>query len=91
MIEVSAARHMIYHAARLKDQKFRVNLEGAMAKCYASEVAMRVSSKAIDLMGMEGLTKRYPVEQIFRDVKLNEIGEGTSEIQRIVISKQVLK
>jgi len=90
IIEVSAARHMIYHAARLKDQKLRVTLEGAMAKCYASEAAMRVSSKAINLMGMEGLTKRFPVERIFRDAKLNEIGEGTSEIQRIVIARQVL-
>ena len=62
-----------------------------MAKCYASEVAMRVTSKAMNIMGMEGLTGKYPVEKIFRDVKLNEIGEGTSEIQRIVISKQVLK
>ena len=56
MMEVSAARHLIYHAARLKDQKMTVTLEGAMAKLYAAEVSMRVSSQAIDIMGMEGLT-----------------------------------
>ena len=90
MMEVSAARHLIYHAARLKDRKMSVTLEGAMAKLYAAEVSMRVASKAIDLMGMEGLTKKYPVERFFRDAKLNEIGEGTSEIQRVVIARQVL-
>jgi alkylation response protein AidB-like acyl-CoA dehydrogenase len=89
-MHVSAARHMIYHAARLKDQKLRVTLEGAMAKLYASEVSIRVCSKAIDIIGMEGLTKRYPVERFYRDAKLNEIGEGSSEIQRIVIARQVL-
>jgi alkylation response protein AidB-like acyl-CoA dehydrogenase len=51
---------------------------------------MRVSSKAIDIMGMEGLTKKYPVERFLRDAKLNEIGEGTSEIQRVVIARQVI-
>lgn len=90
MMDVSAARHMIYHAARIKDQKKTVILEGAMAKLYASEASMRVASKAIDLMGMEGLTNRYPAERFLRDAKLNEIGEGTSEIQRIVIARQVL-
>jgi len=89
-MEVSAARHLIYHAARLKDRKLRITLEGAIAKLYASEVSMRVTSKAIDIMGMEGLTKKYPAERFFRDAKLNEIGEGTSEIQRIVIARQVL-
>ncbi len=89
-MDVSAARHMIYHAARLKDKKLTVSLEGAVAKCFASEASMRVSSMAMDLMGMEGLTNRYPAEQFFRDAKLNEIGEGTSEIQRIVIARQVL-
>ncbi|MFH1940759.1 MAG: acyl-CoA dehydrogenase family protein [bacterium] len=90
MTEISAARHLIYHAARLKDQKMTVTLEGAMAKLYASEVSMRVTSKAMNLMGMDGLTNRYPAERFFRDAKLNEIGEGTSEIQRIVIARQVL-
>lgn len=89
-MEVSAARHLIYHAARLKDKKLTVTLEGAMAKLYASEVSMRVTSKAIDLIGMEALTNKYPVERFFRDAKLNEIGEGTSEIQRIVIARKLI-
>lgn len=91
MVDVSAARHMIYHAARLKDQKLNVTLESAMAKYYASEASMRVCSQAMNLMGMEGLTRNYPAERLFRDAKLNEIGEGTSEIQRIIIARQVLE
>jgi alkylation response protein AidB-like acyl-CoA dehydrogenase len=67
-----------------------VTLEGAMAKLYASEVSMRVTSKAMDLMEMDGLTDGCPAARFFRDAKLNEIGEGTSEIQRIVIARQVL-
>jgi len=90
VMEVSAARHLIYHAARLKDKKMTVTLEGAMAKLYASEVSMRVTSKAIDLIGMEALTNKYPVERFFRDAKLNEIGEGTSEVQRIVIARKLI-
>jgi len=90
-MEVSAARHLIYHAARLKDQKLRVSLEGAMAKLYASEVCMRVTSKALDIMGFEGLNPSNQVVRAFCDAKLNEIGEGTSEIQRIVIARQLYK
>jgi butyryl-CoA dehydrogenase len=90
-VDVSAARHLIYHAARLKDKKMTVTLEGAMAKLYAAEVSMRVSSRAIDVLGLNGCTKKYPVERFFRDAKLNEIGEGTSEVQRIVIARQVLE
>jgi len=90
VMEVSAARHLIYHAARLKDKKMTVTMEGAMAKLYASEVSMRVTSKAIDLIGMDALTNKYPVERFFRDAKLNEIGEGTSEVQRIVIARKLI-
>jgi alkylation response protein AidB-like acyl-CoA dehydrogenase len=90
-MEVSAARHLIYHAARLKDQKYRVSLEGAMAKLYASEVCMRVTLKALDIMGFKGLNPSNQAERAFRDAKLNEIGEGTSEIQRIVIARQLYK
>ena len=89
-LDVSAARHLIYHAARLKDKNLTVTLEGAMAKLYASEVSSRVASKAMTIMGLEGLTRKYSPERFFRDAKLNEIGEGTSEIQRIVIARQVL-
>ncbi len=90
VMQISAARHLIYHAARLKDKKMTVTLEGAMAKLYASEVSMRVTSKAINLIGMEALTNKYPVERFFRDAKLNEIGEGTSEVQRIVIARKLI-
>ncbi len=90
VMEVSAARHLIYHAARLKDKKYRVTREGAMAKLYASEVSMRVTSMAMNIIGPAGLTGEYPVERLFRDAKLNEIGEGTSEIQRIVIARDLL-
>ncbi|MFO7888795.1 MAG: acyl-CoA dehydrogenase family protein [bacterium] len=90
VMQISAARHLIYHAARLKDKKMTVTLEGAMAKLYASEVSMRVTSKAIDLIGMDALTNKYPVERFFRDAKLNEIGEGTSEVQRIVIARKLI-
>ena len=89
-MQIAAARHLIYHAARLKDKKLTVTLEGAMAKLYASEVSMEVTRKVLDVMEMEGVTKPSPVERFFRDAKLNEIGEGTSEIQRIVIARQVL-
>jgi len=88
--EISAARHLVYHAARLKDQGFTVTTEGAMAKLYASEACMRVTSKAIQLHGTEGATPRFPVERMFREAKLNEIGEGTSEIQRVVIARQIV-
>ncbi len=90
-MEVAAARHLIYHAARLKDRKLTVTMEGAFAKLYASEVSMRVSSKAVSLMGWNGVTPEHTPQQFYRDAKLNEIGEGTSEIQRIVIARQILK
>ncbi|HID32031.1 MAG TPA: acyl-CoA dehydrogenase, partial [bacterium (Candidatus Stahlbacteria)] len=62
----------------------------AMAKLFASEVSMRATRKAIQITGCEGLVKKFPLERFLRDTKLNEIGEGTSEIQRIVISRQIL-
>ena len=88
--EIFAARHLVYHAARLKDQGKPVTLSGAMAKLFASEVSMRATRKAIQITGCEGLVKKFPLERFLRDTKLNEIGEGTSEIQRIVISRQIL-
>jgi len=89
--EILAARHLIYHAAMLKDKGAeRVTEEGAMAKLFASEVATRVCYKIHSILGQDGLTKKYPLERFLRDTKLMEIGEGTSEIQRIVISRQIL-
>jgi len=88
--EIMAARHLIYHAAKLKDEGKRVTLEGAAAKLFASEVSMRATRRAIQITGCEGLVSRFPLERFLRDTKLNEIGEGTSEIQRIVIARQLL-
>lgn len=88
--EIAAARHLIYHAAKLEDMGKKFTKEAAMAKLYASEVCMRATTKAMQIHGVAGLTKQYPVERFFRDAKLTEIGEGTSEIQRIVIARQIL-
>ncbi|MCP4547795.1 MAG: acyl-CoA dehydrogenase [bacterium] len=89
--EIEAARHLVYNAARLKDAGRPFGKEASMAKLYASEVASRAASKAIQIHGGYGYTKEYPVERYYRDAKLCEIGEGTSEVQRIVIARQVLK
>lgn len=90
--EIQAARHLVYHAAYLKEEgKRRFSKESAMAKLYASEVGNRVTYSAIQILGAEGYGDRYPVERMYRDVKLCEIGEGTSEIQRLVISRMILK
>lgn len=87
--EVEAARMLVYYSGWLKDKGMKVTKVSAMAKMYASEVGMRAATKAIQIHGGYGYTKDYPVERIFRDVKLTEIGEGTSEIQRLVIAKQL--
>ncbi len=88
--QIEAARGLIYEAAVLKDKGLPLTTKAAMAKLYASEVGMWVCSKAVELHGEQGLTSKYPVERFMRDEKLMEIGEGTSEIQRIVIARQVL-
>ncbi|MFN0106770.1 MAG: acyl-CoA dehydrogenase family protein [Bryobacteraceae bacterium] len=89
--EIEAARLLVNRAAWLKDQGRSVNLESAMAKLYASEIAVRVCNEAVQIHGGYGFTKDYPVEKFYRDVKLMTIGEGTSEIQRMVIARQLLK
>ena len=89
--EIEAARHLVYNAARLKDAGKSYSTQSAMCKMYASEVAMRTCIKAIQIHGGYGYTKEYPVERMFRDAKLTEIGEGTSEIQRIVIARNLLR
>jgi len=88
--EIEAARHLTYHAARLKDASRPFGQESSMAKLFASEVAMRATTKAVQIFGGYGYTKDYPVERYFRDAKLTEIGEGTSEIQRLVIARHLL-
>lgn len=89
--EIEAARHLVYHAAWLKEHGRPFTKEAAMAKLYASELAMRTTSKAIQIHGGYGYTKEYPVERMMRDAKICEIGEGTSEIQRLVIARQLLR
>jgi butyryl-CoA dehydrogenase len=89
--EIEAARMLVYHAAYLKDKKASYTTEAAIAKCYASEVAMRTAIKALQIHGGYGYTKDYPVERFFRDAKVTEIYEGTSEIQRLVIASSLLK
>ena len=89
--QIEAARHLIYHAAWLKDQGKPYIKESAMAKLFASEVATWVAYQAIRIFGGYGYLRKYPVERYLRDVKLCEIGEGTSEIQRLVIARELLK
>ncbi len=88
--EIAAARLLTYRAARLADRGCRVVLEGSMAKLYAGEVAVRVANEAVQIHGGYGFIKDYPVEKYYRDVKLCTIGEGTSEIQRMVIAREIL-
>ncbi|MBO9639127.1 MAG: acyl-CoA dehydrogenase family protein [Siphonobacter aquaeclarae] len=89
--EIEAARLLTFHAAALKDQNLPVTKASAMAKLYASEVSVRVANEAVQIFGGYGFTKDYPVEKYYRDCKLCTIGEGTSEIQKLVISRQILK
>jgi alkylation response protein AidB-like acyl-CoA dehydrogenase len=89
--QIEAARHLIYHASWLKDRGEKLIKESAMAKLYASEVGRFVTYQAIQILGGYGYLSKYPLERYFRDVKLCEIGEGTSEIQRLIIARELLK
>ena len=88
---IQASKLLVYHAAWLKDQGKGINKEAAMAKLFASETAMNVTSDAIQIHGGYGYVKDYDVERYFRDAKILEIGEGTSEIQRLIISREIIK
>lgn len=89
--EIDAARLLVYHAALLKDRRAPFARAASEAKLYASEAAMRAATKAVQIYGGYGYLKDYPVERYFRDAKLCEIGEGTSEMQRMIIAKELLK
>lgn len=89
--EIEASRLLIDRASYLKNEGFPVNRESAMAKLYASEVAVRVANEAVQIFGGYGFIKDFPVEKYYRDVKLCTIGEGTSEIQKLVIARSILK
>jgi butyryl-CoA dehydrogenase len=89
--EIEAARMLIYNAALKKDSGHNYSSEAAMAKLYASEVAMRATTKGLQIHGGYGYIKDYPIERFFRDAKVTEIYEGTSEIQRLVIASKLLR
>jgi short-chain 2-methylacyl-CoA dehydrogenase len=89
-VDVEAARLMVYNAARLKDAGHSYLMEAAMCKYFASQVAERVASRAIEVLGGVGFTKDYPVEKLYRDAKIGRIYEGTSNMQRLTIAKQLL-
>jgi alkylation response protein AidB-like acyl-CoA dehydrogenase len=89
--QIEAARLLTFRAAYLKDQGKRVTKESSMAKLYASEMSVKVCEEAIQIHGGYGYTKDYPPEKYWRDSKLCTIGEGTSEIQRLIIARQLLK
>ena len=90
-VEIEASRLLLHKGARMFDADLPVVKESSMAKLYASETANRVTNRAIQVHGGRGMTQEYLVEKLWRDAKLTEIGEGCSEIQRMVIAKQVLK
>jgi len=89
-LEIEAGTHLLYHAAWLKQHGRPFKKEAAMAKLFCSELAMRTTTKAVQIFGGYGYTTDYPVERMMRDAKVCEIGEGTSEIQRLVIARQIL-
>jgi alkylation response protein AidB-like acyl-CoA dehydrogenase len=89
--KIEAAKLLVYRSADLKNRGMSVNKESAMAKLYASEVAVEVANDAVQIFGGYGYIKDYPVEKFYRDAKLCTIGEGTSEIQKLVISRSILK
>ena len=89
--KVKAAQLLVYRAARAKENQKVYSEEAAMAKLYAAEVAMEVTTKAVQLHGGYGYTREYDVERMMRDAKITEIYEGTSEVQRMVISANIMK
>ena len=90
-VQIEASRHLVYHAARLKDAGESFGAVAAMAKLHASETAMKVTYDAIQIHGGMGYSREYPVERMWRDAKLCTIGEGTSEIQRLIIARDLIQ
>ncbi len=89
--EIDAARLLMQRAAWMKDQGMQTTAQSSMAKLYAGEVAVRVANECVQVHGGYGFIKEYPAEKFYRDVKLCTIGEGTSEIQRLVIAREILR
>ena len=90
-VQIEASRHLVYHAARVKDAGGKFGAIAAMAKLHSSETAMKVTYDAIQIYGGYGYSREYPVERMWRDAKLCTIGEGTSEVQRIIIGRDLLR
>lgn len=90
-VKIEAARHLVYKAACLKEEGKPYSVEAARAKLFAADVAMEVTTKAVQLFGGYGYTKEYPVERMMRDAKITEIYEGTSEVQKMVIAGSILR
>jgi alkylation response protein AidB-like acyl-CoA dehydrogenase len=90
-VKIEAAKNLTYKAAELKNQGAKVTKESAMAKLYSSEISVEVANDAVQIFGGYGYVKEFPVEKFYRDAKLCTIGEGTSEIQKVVISRALLK
>ena len=90
-VKVEAAKLLVYKAAWNKDNGLPYSVEAARAKLYASETAMEVTTKAVQIFGGYGYTKEYPVERMMRDAKITEIYEGTSQVQKMVIAANLLK
>ena len=90
-IQIEAARQLTYHAAQLKDAGVPFSKEAAMAKTFASDIAVQVALDAIQIMGGYGYSREYPVERLLRDAKITQIYEGTNQIQPVVIGRQILK
>jgi len=90
-IELEAARLLVYNAARLRDAGLPFVTEAAMAKYYSSDIAEKLASRAIEVLGGVGVTKDYPVEKLYRDAKIGRIYEGTSNMQLVTIAKKLLE
>ena len=90
-MQIEAARNLVYRAVSLVDDGAADSMISAMANCFATDVAMRVTTDAIQVMGGYGYMKDYPVERMFRDAKLMQIVEGTNQIQRLVIARNLLR
>ena len=90
-MKIDAARLLVYRAAWLKETGQEYGTEAAMAKCFASDVAMEVTTDAIQIFGGYGYSKEYPVERLMRNAKITQIYEGTNQVQRMVISGAILR
>jgi acyl-CoA dehydrogenase len=89
--DVAAARHLVRHAAWMIDNGERNTMESSMAKCFAADMVMRVTTDAVQVFGGYGYSQEYPVEKLMRDAKVFQIYEGTSQVQRIIMARELLK